>query len=149
MTGAYHAANKITGAELPPGVKRPPPPPPKSWQEKGWGFVRNVIIPSIPLVGDSLGDTIDQGSELWRMYKQASKGSQPRGPVSRARITTRLHAPQAVRSPQPRPHGANNHNKTQAEIRVRFENAPPGTKLGTRVTGGESSIFQTGLAFAN
>jgi len=149
MTGAYHAANKITGAELPPGVKRPPPPPPKSWQEKGWGFVRNVVIPSIPLLGDSLGDTIDQGSELWRMYKQASKASQPRGPVSASRITTRLHAPPAVRSPRPRPQSANNHSKTQAEIRVRFENAPPGTKLGTRVTGGESSIFQTGLAFAN
>jgi len=144
-----HAFNKITGAELPPGVKRPPPPPPKSWREKGWGFLRNVVIPSIPLVGDNLGDSIDQGSELWRMYQNASKASRPHGPVPRAPATTRLHAPMAVRSPRPRPQSANNHSKTQAEIRVRFENAPPGTKLGTRVTGGGASIFQTGLAFAN
>jgi hypothetical protein len=129
------------GRKLPPGARGTPlsgarrgPPRPKTGWYNGLGSAWNGIVPY---------GSADASFDIWSMAPASS--SQPHGPVSPSRI--RLHAPPSVRSP--RPHNANNHAKTQAEIRVRFENAPPGTKLGTRVTGGESSIFQTGLAFAN
>ncbi|GEM_PF-5252543 len=140
-----HAINKIRGVELPPGVK---PPPPRTWKQIGWDILRNDVIGAMPVIGDQLGEVVDQASALWHARKALPRASRPHIPAPPARSSVRLHAPPAGRSPQPRRQGAANiPTKTQAEIRVRFDNLPSGTHIGPRSTGIGTQV-ETGAQFA-
>lgn len=71
------------------------------------------------------------------------------GPVQIARTPAQVakvvHV-KAAAAPKPAPQIP---VKGSADIRVHFENAPPGTKVGTRVTGRNPPRVETGVAFAH
>ena len=88
------------------------------------------ILPGVSWIGAS--------TALWNVYAQAS-GARP---ASAARI----NAPSSAPAPQPHGHdGAGTQGKTERNIRFQLDNAPPGTRVSTRV-GGTAFHIETGKA---
>jgi hypothetical protein len=139
-----HAFNKILGFERQPGAKGPPMTLSKLGA-KAFKFLWDDVIPQVD--GGAAHGAVKALANSWSWLRKPAQASRPHAPAPPARITGHVQAP-AVRITQPRrPRAANLPTKTEAEIRVQFNNAPPGARAAAR-TDAAAFQFETGAQFA-
>ena len=136
-----HAVNKVAGLEPPPGGRAMRPQ--DIWQNKTFRFINDDLMPALDPLGISPHMDVDQMKSTSEWLQSHLHAAAPR-----SRPSTQLRAPSSGRSPQPHRQGAGNTpTKTQAEIRVRFDNLPSGKRIDTRAAG-SSALAETGAQFA-
>jgi hypothetical protein len=139
-----HAFNRIIGTERRPGAKGPPMTLPKLGA-KAFKFLWNDVIPQVD--GGLTHGAVNALASSWSWLREPAQTSRPHAPAPPARLTGHVQAP-AVRITQPRrPRAANLPTKTEAEIRVQFNNPPPGARTDAR-TAAAAFQFETGAQFA-
>ena len=144
-SGWKHAVGKIAGLEPPAGGKAMRPQ--DIWQNKTFRFINDDLLPALDPLGITPHLDVDQMTSTSQWLQKHLQAS-PHAPPLPSRPSTQLHAPLSGRSPQPRRQGAGNiPTKTQAEIRVRFDNLPSRKRINTRAAG-SSALAETGAQFA-